>query len=188
MRIGAAGADSSRRKLKDQWRDRHGGRYRVRLAHLEAFQREAIAEVAHTSLVLIFPLGAELSAHARGDRFWSGLMQDLDQRGIPYVDPSPPLRDRFLGERRNGGAGLYCGMRPSRAGNAVVARAVPARLAARYPGLPELAEAQRWTWTHGFADGGAPALAPYSRTGNCGCASSRNSASARSRACGGSSA
>jgi len=105
------------------WRDLAGEPFRVTLAVLEGFHREALADGARAAPVLIFPSRGALSDHAlKGRSYWRGLLDELERRGIPYVDLIPPLVQRQIELDEQGGPmSLYYGGHLTSVGNSVVA-------------------------------------------------------------------
>lgn len=114
------------------WRDPEGEPFRVSLALLETFCREALADGARHALVLLFPSKQDLTGFRGGERFWGELTAELERRGVPYIDLVPPLarrQDELEADPSQGT--LYFGGHLSVVGNAVVAREVTAWLAAQ---------------------------------------------------------
>jgi hypothetical protein len=100
--------------------------FRVTLAILEQFQREALADGARFAPILIFPAKEDLREHAlRGLPYWGALLAELDARGVPYVDLIEPLarRARELAEDPPAKS-LFVDGHLSGAGNSVVAEAL----------------------------------------------------------------
>jgi lysophospholipase L1-like esterase len=115
------------------WRAPEDEPFRVTLALLEGFHRQALADGIRLAPVLLFPSKEDLRDHARSSHpYWSALFDELARRGIPYVDLIAPLfaRARELGEDP-GELGLYQGGHLSRAGNAIVARELQAWIRAQ---------------------------------------------------------
>jgi hypothetical protein len=114
------------------WRRPDEEPFRVTLAIVEAFHRQALADGARQAPVLLFPAKEDLRDHAWAGRpYWGALLAELERRGIPCVDLIEPLlaHARALGEDPPG-ASLYQGGHLSRAGNAVVAETLAAWLRA----------------------------------------------------------
>ncbi len=133
MRIAAGYLAYRERSPERLWRDPDGEPFRVTLAVLEAFHREALAAGARLAPILIFPSKEDLRSHALpGKPYWTALLEELDRRRIPYLDLIPPLvkRARELGEDPPA-ASLYWGGHLSRTGNAIVARELLRWLAER---------------------------------------------------------
>jgi hypothetical protein len=106
------------------WRDPAGEPFRVTLAILEAFHRQALLDGARCAPVLLFPAKEDLCAFALEDRpYWDALRSELERRGIPCLDLIAPLarRARELDEDPPTRS-LYVDGHLSRAGNAIVAR------------------------------------------------------------------
>jgi hypothetical protein len=108
------------------WRDPAGEPFRVTLALLEDFHRQARADGVRLAPVLLFPSKEDLRDHALAGRpYWTALFDELERRGVPYVDLITPLaaRARDLDEDPCTKS-LYQGGHLSRAGNAIVAEAL----------------------------------------------------------------
>ena len=106
------------------WRAPESEPFRVTLALLEGFHRQALADGVRLAPVLLFPSKEDLRDYALSSRpYWNALFDELARRGIPYVDLIAPLveRVRELGEDP-WTKSLYMGGHLSRAGNAIVAR------------------------------------------------------------------
>jgi hypothetical protein len=70
--------------------------YRVSVVILEQFHQMAMNDGASIAPVLIFPAREDLESIANGeDRYWKNLIADLEARGIPVLDLSIPLLERF---------------------------------------------------------------------------------------------
>ena len=52
----------------------------------------------------------------RGERYWEPLFEELRRRGVPFIDATAPIGERY-GEQQ----GLFVGAHHSRAGNRLVA-------------------------------------------------------------------
>jgi len=111
---------AQRRQWWLQWKDTDGEPFRVTLAILEAFQREALAAGARLAGVLVFPSSTDL---ADPERKLSTLHAALDERGVPYVDLYDLVR-----ARRARGEETYGRMHLTAAANGEVAQAVLAWL------------------------------------------------------------
>ena len=122
VRLAATWLARRSRDLRGLWLDRDGEPRRVTLAILETFHREALADGARAAPVLVWPPESELVALLEGgERYWKpGLLDELDARGIAWIDLSEPL-SVAAGGSPQGVAPLYSGNHLSRAGNAVVA-------------------------------------------------------------------
>lgn len=108
------------------WRDTEGEPFRVTLAILEGFHRQALADGARLAPILIFPAMDDLVRFGLRDApYWTALFDELERRAIPYVDFVTPLTERA---RELGGDPrvLYQGGHLSRTGNALVARTLRA--------------------------------------------------------------
>lgn len=124
-RVVAGWSAYRRRQPETLWRDREGEPFRVTVAILEAFQREARAAGARRVGVLVFPRPRELEDLARrGTPFWGTLLEALDERGIPCLDLAPTLAARGGDPPYTGGGHL------DPEGNRVVAEEVRAWLRA----------------------------------------------------------
>lgn len=107
-----------------------GEPYRVTLELLASFHHEARALGAEHAVVLFFPGDRDLvRLAAGGSRYWQPLVDDLSARDVRCLDLSDALLDAW----RQAGDGakelLFSGAHYSRAGNAVVARALNTELA-----------------------------------------------------------
>ncbi|MCC6408539.1 MAG: hypothetical protein IT453_15360 [Planctomycetes bacterium] len=115
------------------WLDRDGEPRRVTLAILEAFRDEARARGAERVLVLVLPMKEELAAfRASGRAYWTEVLEELEARGLEYLDVAPALaaEEREL-ERNASTATLYVASHLSSVGNSVVARELHAWLLAQ---------------------------------------------------------
>ena len=74
-----------------QWKDVQGEPFRVTVALLEAFHREALEAGVRLAGVVVFPSSTDLSDP---DRKLTALHAALDQRDIPYVDLYELIRAR----------------------------------------------------------------------------------------------
>jgi len=118
------------------WSEPDGEPFRVTLALLEAFHREALADGARLAPVLVFPSREDLERNALPARpYWGALLAELARRGVPYLDLIEPLRAHAEATGGRKGVGpLYSGGHLSRAGNAIVARELLAWLHAQDAG------------------------------------------------------
>ena len=114
------------RQPRKLWIDPEGEPYRVSVAILERFHRMAMADGAELAPVLIFPTFEDLDALAESDdRYWSGLVEELESLGIPVVDLSEPLLVKFREYAAKGRKrALFKGYHLSERGNSVVAYAL----------------------------------------------------------------
>jgi len=114
------------RQPRKLWVDHEGEPYRVSVAILESFHRMAMADGAELAPVLIFPTFEDLEALAEsGDRYWSGLVEELESLGIPVVDLSEPLLVMFRQYAAKGRPrALFTGYHLSETGNGIVASAL----------------------------------------------------------------
>lgn len=104
------------------WADRDGEPYRVTLAILEAFHREAKAAGAEHAVILIFPVKEDLERFAAGGaRYWKTLTDELDARGIEYLDLASVLGDAV---RADPSRRLFLRAHLNRDGNSIVAHAL----------------------------------------------------------------
>lgn len=115
------------------WRDESGEPFRVTLALLESFQREARAAGARHAPILIFPAKEDLREYGLAGRpYWTGLLAELERRGLEHVDLVTPLLERARADGEQPPAkSLYFGGHLSKVGNAVVAETLLAWLRAR---------------------------------------------------------
>ena len=114
-----------RRRTGRLWRDTEAEPYRVTLAILQAFDDEARAMGASDVVVVVFPEKLDLEVAAGPEAYHRALLDDLDARGIAYLDAAPllaPLED-----------GAYKSQHLSPAGNHVVAAAIRDWLRDRHP-------------------------------------------------------
>jgi len=114
------------------WRDEAGEPFRVTLAILESFQREARASGARHAPILVFPAKEDLRDHGLAGRpYWNGLLAELERRGVAHIDLVTPLLARAQADGEDPPAkSLYFGGHLSKVGNAVVAETVLAWLRA----------------------------------------------------------
>lgn len=116
------------------WADEECEAFRVTLAILEAFDREARAAGAQRVLVLIFPPKEDLALELAGDRRFGSVSRALAQRGIEALDLTEPLavRARELAGAQTDPTAIsnqvFLRAHLNRIGNEVVARAVRDRL------------------------------------------------------------
>ncbi|HET6203767.1 MAG TPA: hypothetical protein VFI25_13305 [Planctomycetota bacterium] len=130
-RLAAAGLAYSARQARRLLLDEQGEPFRVTVALLESFHREARAAGAREALVLVFPREEEMNALVRGeDRYWKGLLGALAARSIPFLDLSEELAPAHRASRGGGDAeGVFRAGHLSPTGNRIVARAVFERVA-----------------------------------------------------------
>ena len=123
------------RKPDRIWSDASGEPFRVTVAVLEAFHREALASGARTAPVLIFPTReALISRCADEPRFWEGMRRELEQRGVPYLDLTDPLAEYARREHGGDANPLYTDKNHlTGPANEVVAVALQERLTAEQP-------------------------------------------------------
>lgn len=112
------------------WRDHTGEPFRVTMAVLEGFHMEALADGARAAPVLIFPTRGALFDYAlEGRSYWRELLDELERRGIPYIDLIPPLVQRQIElDEQEGPMSLYYGGHLTSVGNSVVADEINAFL------------------------------------------------------------
>lgn len=130
MRILGLVLAETERRPSSLWQDTEGEPFRVTLAVLEGFHREALADGARVAPVVIFPPRTALHDHALRDRsYWKPLLDELDRRSIPYIDVIPALakRQRELDEQE-ASMTLYYGGHLTSVGNSVVADEIHAWL------------------------------------------------------------
>ncbi len=93
-RLASAYREYTRRNARDLWLDVEGEPFRVTVAILDRFHREALEAGARAAPVILFPMRQELEGLlATDDRFWSELCRELDRRSIPYIDVAMVLAD-----------------------------------------------------------------------------------------------
>jgi len=110
------------------WQEPTGEPFRVTLAILETFQREARQDGVRLAPILIFPAKEDLERYALpGKPYWDTFLAELERRGLAHLDLIAPLtaRARELGSNW---PSLYCGGHLSSVGNAVVAHELQAWL------------------------------------------------------------
>lgn len=94
------------RQPKRLWSDPDGEPYRTSLALLERFHREALEGGAAAAPVLVFHTRDDLIEYVdTGERYWDGLLGDLDRLGIPYIDLAEPLADLVREHREDPSVG-----------------------------------------------------------------------------------
>ncbi|MGH7149044.1 MAG: SGNH/GDSL hydrolase family protein, partial [Planctomycetota bacterium] len=118
----AYSARQSRRLLLDE----AGEPFRVTVALLETFHREALACGAREAPILVFPREEEMEALVgRDDLYWKGLLEALATRSIPFLDLSEPLAPAFRAAREDPDApAVYRAGHLSPLGNRIAADAV----------------------------------------------------------------
>ena len=117
------------RDLRGLWSDEAGEPYRTTLALLEGFHDAAEELGTKHVLVLLFPTREDLATYAaRGERYWGGLLADLERRGITALDLAEPLA---IAARADHAPPLYRYSHLSPEGNTIVAREIQAWLEAR---------------------------------------------------------
>lgn len=118
------------------WRESEGEPFRVTLAILEGFQRQALADGARLAPLLIFPAKEDLERYALPGRpYWGALLAELERRGLPYLDLIEPLSAHARAQPDGTGTeALYQGGHLSRLGNSIVAQALHAWIRARDEG------------------------------------------------------
>ncbi len=123
LRAGAALVAQRERSVPRLWSDPAGEPFRVTVALLEAFRREALAGGADEAVVLVFPQVPDLERARAGDSYWGGLLEELERREVPCIDLAPALLAswRALGDVDPRDT-LYYGYHLSQLGNDVVAR------------------------------------------------------------------
>jgi hypothetical protein len=113
------------RKPARLWEDTAGEPFRVTLALLAAFRREALGSGAREALVLVFGARPEVDLALDGRPYWGALFDELRRLEIPFVDLIAPLAER---ERAAPEDPLFGDGHLSPSGNAVVARVLQERL------------------------------------------------------------
>lgn len=133
-RLAAAYRAYSARQTRLLLLDREGEPFRVTVALLEAFHREALACGAREAPVLVFPREEEMEALVgRDDPYWKGLLDALAARSIPFLDLSQPLAPAFRAAREDPAApALYRAGHFSPLGNRIVADALLAWAGERF--------------------------------------------------------
>ena len=119
LRVLAARAADERRRLSYQlWLQPESEPYRVTLAILEAFDREARAAGAQRCLLLVFGLRKDmLSYQALKQKYWRPALEELARRGLETLDMNDSLLE-FEPEQ------VFRQTHYSEAGNATVAEAL----------------------------------------------------------------
>jgi hypothetical protein len=114
------------RNTPDLWLER-GEAFQVTLALLARFRALAREHGARDAVVLIFPARTDMdSLLEQSGKYWTSLLDELARSAAPHLD----LSDALLAAARTSGAEPLYGIgHLSRAGNAVVARALHAWLA-----------------------------------------------------------
>lgn len=112
----------ARRQPETLWSEARSEPFRVTLALLEAFHREASQGGAQLAAVVISQRQTDLG----GERFWAPLCEALDARGIQWIDVS-----FALDSASSSGASLFQGGHLSARGNELTAQAVEAFLVER---------------------------------------------------------
>ena len=118
------------------WRDPAGEGARVTIAIAEAFHREAIAAGARLAPVLILPGWPDVQELSAGRRFWKWAVDELEQDGVPVIEPSDALLASGIPLRSSDGKGTLYGGGGHLAvdGNRIVARIVGAWIEERTRG------------------------------------------------------
>jgi hypothetical protein len=118
----------AQRQPKKLWEDPDDEAFRVTVAILDTFRREALADGAQEAVLLIFPYKDDLASYLEtGTRYWQPLLGELERRGIPYIDLVPPLAQKHRELRAEGRDGtVYFGGHLSSVGNSVVAKELKA--------------------------------------------------------------
>ena len=113
----------SARQPNELWADRQGEPFRITLAILEHFYREALEDGAHFAGVVISQRETDL----QGPRFWLTLCEALDERKIPWIDLYDVLQPAYV-KRES----LFQGGHLSRRGNQLSAQAIESFLASAF--------------------------------------------------------
>ncbi|MHC5064983.1 MAG: hypothetical protein ACYTG5_13535 [Planctomycetota bacterium] len=104
------------------WQARQEEPYRVTLALLESFAREAKAAGATHAPILIFPTENDLNDLLDGGpAYWQPMIQDLEAREVDTIDVSSALVEACLKTNEGSGA-VFSGGHLNARGNSVVAR------------------------------------------------------------------
>ncbi len=143
-RIGAGLWAYSQRQPRKLWQDTSGEAFQLTVEILATFRAEALADGAQEAVLLLFPYKDDLQGYLEsGERYWSGLLTELERRGIPYIDLVPPLAQKHRNLKSEGRKGtVYFGGHLSSVGNSVVATELKAWLDAGGYG-PDFAGAKR---------------------------------------------
>jgi lysophospholipase L1-like esterase len=114
------------RQPRTLWLEPEKEPYRVSLEILLRFHRMALADGARLAPVLVYPAREDLEGLLeRDDRYWSGLVADLEAHDVPVLDLSAPLFERYRELSAEGrGGSLFSGYHLSGAANQIVADAV----------------------------------------------------------------
>jgi len=105
------------------------------VALLESFAREASQRGAKFAPVLILPREEDLRSFAIAhDRYWSGLVAELERRQVVVIDMTPELAPAWLASREDPALPrMFAGGHLSGAANAIVARVLREHVDARLP-------------------------------------------------------
>ena len=132
-RIGAGYLAYKARSPERLLSDSEGEPFRVTVALLERFQREALEDGARWAPILLFATKEDLRDHASGRKpYWKEFVAELERRGLAVIDVIDPLaeRARELAAEKSA-ASLFFGGHLSKVGNAVVAHEILAWLETR---------------------------------------------------------
>ena len=128
VRLAAGYLSYRQRQPRRLWTHPEDEPYRVTLAILKSFHREAMATGASLAPILVFPTEDGLALLLAGqDKYWQGLLAELSRSGIPWLDLSDALL-RYCRSLGKGAAVAFAGGHLNPAGNQVVAEAVLAWL------------------------------------------------------------
>jgi lysophospholipase L1-like esterase len=128
VRLAAGYLSYLQRRPKYLWSQPEAEPYRVTLAILQSFQREAENVGADFAPILVFPTEDALSSVLDGkERYWAGMLEDLAVAGVPYLDLSIALA-RYCKSSGDRARAVFAGGHLNPAGNQVVAEAVLAFL------------------------------------------------------------
>jgi lysophospholipase L1-like esterase len=124
VRLGAGWFAYRARHEARLWADTAAEPFRVTVAILESFVREAAQAGARRALVLVLPTEAHLSVLRKTSRAaWSTLLDELGRRNVPYLDLAPALAELAARCEVDPGLGaLWVGGHLSGLGNELVAR------------------------------------------------------------------
>ncbi|MCI0585293.1 MAG: hypothetical protein L0323_00470 [Planctomycetes bacterium] len=122
-RLAAAYRAYSLRQTRRLLLDERAEPFRVTVALLEAFHREALACGAREAPVLVFPREEEMEALVgRDERYWKGLLEALRTRSVPFLDLAEPLAAAYRAAREDPSApAVYRAGHLSPLGNRIVA-------------------------------------------------------------------
>ena len=135
LRLAAAWWAYHRRDVPDLFAEADAEPYTTSVALLEAFAREATQRGAKFAPVLIFPREDDLLRFAIAHSpYWTGLIAELERRGVTVIDMTPRIAPAFLAAHDDPSLPrMFAGGHLSGAANAIVARALREQVDARFP-------------------------------------------------------